>query len=126
MTITKANADQFRPPGGDNGGDIVRIDPARRPEAIERLVGGHRGDDHAAAKRFLAYASEHAVRLDGLWSRLGPGGRILASVLAVPSAGRTAMFFATHPRRAQDVPSIAGLIDYACGELGPFGVDLAQ
>ncbi len=126
MSISQADPNQLLPAGGDNAGQIVLVGPARRAEAIERLVGGTGGDDQAAARRFLAYAGEHSVRLDGLWSRLGAGGRFAFSVLAVPNAGRTAMFFASHPRRSADVPSIAGLIDHACGQIAGWGVDLAQ
>jgi ribosomal protein S18 acetylase RimI-like enzyme len=126
MSISQADTNQLLPAGGDNAGQIVLIGPARRAEAIERLVGGTGGDDQAAARRFLAYAGEHSVRLDGLWSRLGPGGRIAFSVLAVPNTGRTAMFFASHPRRPPDVPAIAGLIDHVCAQITGWDVELAQ
>jgi ribosomal protein S18 acetylase RimI-like enzyme len=126
MSISQADTDQFLPPGGDNAGGIVMVAPDRRAEAIERLVGGTGGDDHAAGLRFLAYAREHGVRLDGLWARLGPGGRIAASVLAVPNAGRTAMLFATHPRRPADVGPMAALIDHACARIAGWDVALAQ
>lgn len=125
MTISQSNPGQLRPPG-DAEGPIVQVGPARRREAIERLVGSSRETSRAASDRFLHFAQANAVRLDGLWSRLGPDGSITASVLAVPSPGRTAMVFATHPAADGDVPAIGGLIDHACRAVRAWDVHLAQ
>ena len=38
MSVSQANPEQLRPPGGDNRGSIVQVGAARRSEAIERLV----------------------------------------------------------------------------------------
>ena len=35
MTVSQANADQLRPPGGDNHGPIVQVGPARRLDVNE-------------------------------------------------------------------------------------------
>ena len=126
MSISQADPDQLRPPEGDNDGPIVQVGPARRSEAIERLVSTGRQSDRAAAERFLHYAETNAVSLDGLWARLDPEGRINSSVLAVPSPGRTAMVFASHPRRAGDTPPMAELIDHACRRIAGWDVELAQ
>ncbi len=126
MTISQANPDQLRPPEDDNPGTIVQIGPARRAEAIERLVSTGRDPDRAAAERFLHYARTNAVRLDGLWALLTPGDRLTFTVLAVPSQGRTAMVFASHPRREQDTGPVAGLIDHACRQVAGWDVELAQ
>lgn len=126
MSVSHANRNQLHPPEGDNRGTIVQIGPARRSEAIERLVSTSGGSDRAAAERFLHYARTNAVRLDGLWSWLDTAGRLKLSVLAVPSPGRTAMIFASHPRSATDVPLVARVIDHACGQVAGWDVHLTQ
>lgn len=126
MSVSHANPDQLHPPEGDNPGTITQIGPDRRSEAIERLVSTAGGNDRAAAERFLHYARTNAVELDGLWSWLGPERRLQFSVLAVPSPGRTAMFFASHPRVAGDVGPVSRLIEHACGQLAGWEVHLAQ
>lgn len=126
MSISQVDRGQLRHPEGDNGGAIVQVGPKRRAEAIERLVSTGRSPDRAAAERFMHYARTNAVRLDGLWSRLGRNGKLTASVLAVPSPGRTAMVFATHARSETEVGPIGGLIDHACREIAGWDVDLAQ
>jgi ribosomal protein S18 acetylase RimI-like enzyme len=99
---------------------------ARRAEAIDRLVSAGHDPDRRAVQRFLHYAETNAVSLDGLWARLGPGGRIDTTVLAVPSPGRTAMVFATHPAEAAQTAGIAQLVDHACHQIAAWRVDLAQ
>jgi ribosomal protein S18 acetylase RimI-like enzyme len=126
MTVSQANADQLRPPGGDNHGPIVQVGPARRSEAIERLVSPGPATDRRAVQHFLHYAETNAVSLDGLWSRLGPDHRIESTVLAVPSPGRTAMVFASHPRPDGPTAGISGLVDHACRAIAGGEVDLAQ
>ena len=126
MTVSQTNRDQLRQPDEDGFGAIVRIGPARRAEAIERLVGGGPEADRAAAERFMHYAKTNAIRLDGLWSRLDRKGRIALSVLAVPSPGRTAMIFATRPGSGREAPAVAGLLDHACRHLREWDVDLCQ
>jgi mycothiol synthase len=126
MTVSQANTDQLRPPGGDNHGPIVQVGPARRSEAIERLVSSGPATDRRAVQHFLHYAQTNAVSLDGLWARLDPDGRIQATVLAVPSPGRTAMIFASHPRPGGPTAGLAGLVDHACRQIAAGGVDLAQ
>ncbi len=126
MTVSHTNPGQVRPAGDDQPGAITRIGPRRRMEAIERLVGTASGADRAAAERFLHYAKTNGVSLEGLWSRVGRGGRILHSVLAVPSPGRTAMVFASHPASAAEVPALGGLIDHVCRCTAGEDLHLAQ
>jgi ribosomal protein S18 acetylase RimI-like enzyme len=66
------------------------------------------------------------VNLDGLWARLDQLGRIELTVLAVPSPGRTAMVFATHPANDQQALSLGGVLQRACRELATMNVNLAQ
>ena len=125
MTVSQTTPGQFRPPG-DGEGPIVRVGPARRAEAIGRLVGADPGGEGVAAERFLTYAQENAIRLDGLWARLDDEGAITDSVLGIPSPGRTAMVFASRPGSRGQVSAVAGLIAHACGEIETWSVDLAQ
>ena len=76
MTISQTNPGQIHP-GGE---PIVRIGPARRTEAICRLVGDGSVDDPSAAQRFMNYARANAIRLDHLWGRLDPTGAIDVTV----------------------------------------------
>ena len=126
MSVSQANPDQLHSHEGDNAGSFVQIGPDRRPEAIQRLVSTHVGNDRAAGQRFLHYARTNAVRLDGLWSWLDQDGVLRFSVLAVPSPGRTAMLFASHPGTAGEVGSIARLIDHGCREIAGWDVHLTQ
>ena len=126
MSVSQANPDQLHPPEGDNRGSVMQIGPARRTEAIERLVSTGGGSDRAAAERFLHYARTNAVGLDGLWSWLDHDGRLAVSVLAVPSPGRTAMVFASHPRNAADAALVARVIDHVCGQVAGWDVHLTQ
>ena len=97
MSLSQINPNQLRPPGDDGLGPIIHVPPARDSEAIERLVSVGGQVDREHARRFLEYAREHQVNLQGLWARLDRHGRIEMTVLGVPSPGRTAMVFATHP-----------------------------
>lgn len=126
MSVSQANPDQLHPREGDNPGSVVQIGPARRSEAIQRLVSTGDGNDRAAGQRFLHYARTNAVRLDGLWSWLDRDGLLRFSVLAVPSPGRTAMLFASHPRTAFEIDPIARLIDHACRQIAGWDVHLTQ
>jgi ribosomal protein S18 acetylase RimI-like enzyme len=75
--------------------------------------------------RFLSYADATGLSLEGLWS-LFEDGRILASVLAAPSPGRTATLFVTSPRSEDDITTAASLIDHAARHGGEVGVRLVQ
>lgn len=126
MTISQTNADQLRPAGGDNPGSMIQVEPGRRPEAIRRLVGTGVDADRAAAERFLHYAQTNGVSLEGLYATLDGTGRITYSVLAVPSPGRTAMVFASHPGTPDQVAAVARLIDHTCLRTVDREVHLAQ
>jgi mycothiol synthase len=105
---------------------MVRVRSERREEAIRHLVGTGSQMDHQHARRFLEYASQNRISLDGLWSRLDRTGRIESTVLAVPNPGRTAMLFATRTVSRDQALAVGELIDFTCRELAGFEVDLAQ
>lgn len=126
MTLSQINPNQLRPPDDDSSGPIVKIGPDRRPEAIERLVGQGASGDRDHARRFLDYARDHQIDLDGLWSRLDWQGRIRATVLTIASPGRTAMVFASRVSSPDQLASVAGVIARACESLVERHVTLAQ
>jgi ribosomal protein S18 acetylase RimI-like enzyme len=105
------------PPGGDAGQPIL-ADESRRPEAVAALLGSEDPED---GRRFLDFARENHVDLSGLWSAPDDAGRPRASVLIVPSAGRTAMVFATPCRRREDLAPRAALVRHACAQLPRLG-----
>jgi ribosomal protein S18 acetylase RimI-like enzyme len=127
MTSSHTTADQLLPADGDRGGRVFRVGPDRQEEAISRLVApADSPEDFAQARRFMGYARTNAVRLDLLWAQQDAYGRIAASVLAVPSPGRTAMIFASHAASETEAIRIGGLIDHVCRELAGLQIDLAQ
>lgn len=109
-----------KPPA--SGEQILRVEASRLPEAIQALVQG----DKAAAQRFLEYARESTLRLDLVWSLLDASGRIDATVLVAPAAGRTAMLFASRPSSAGHTDRMGHLIHTAVGELASTDIVLAQ
>lgn len=128
MTISHTNADQLLEPGGEGGGEIIRVGWDRRVEAVQRLVAGNQGpaSSREHARQFLDYANRSGVNLEAMWSRLDRNGQIRQTVLAVPSPGRTAMMFASHPLSAGQTRPLGGLIDHACRRLVDLDVNLAQ
>lgn len=134
MTISQPKPDELLPRpaiGGDRVARpgqtaFIKVGQDRRNQAIERLVGVGSQMDHQHAQRFLEYAREHRINLDGLWARVDRDGAIQFSVLAVPNPGRTAMVFASHASSRDQTWAIGELIDHACRELSGFEVDLAQ
>lgn len=105
---------------------IIRIDHANRLPAVDRLVTGMRGSDPERARRFLEYACASEIRLDCMWSAVNDDHDIHATVLAVPSPGRTAMVFTSRPAHRSQVPLLATLVRRACEAIGEEGVDVAQ
>jgi ribosomal protein S18 acetylase RimI-like enzyme len=131
MSTSQINPNQLLPFGDDgpNGPDglgrIIQVPPHRRDEAVARLVWQPGGDrDHG--RRFLDYAQSHRIPLERLWARLDPLDRMQAVVLAVPSPGRTAILFASHPLAKDQVRSLGGVIDATCRSVAKEGVDVAQ
>lgn len=130
MSPSQIKPDELPPPGRFDAeiaaGDVVRVDGRLLDAAVVRLVESGASADPHHARRFLEYTSQHKISLDGFWALVDGHGNVQASVLSVPGAGRTAMIFASRPRNAGEVASIGRLIDYACGQLDPPAIHLAQ
>lgn len=107
---------------------VVRVSPEHRAAAAARLVSGSTRDPHLGAKRFLAAAAMHHIDLTHLWGSVsigagpdeGPGRRLAfrQACLAVPGAGRTAMFFTSPVASADEEAELAAVIEAAAGGLG--------
>lgn len=108
--------------GAPSEDDIRRPERERLPEAIEALLRG----DRAAARRFLVFAEESRLRLDGIWCRFDDAGRIRDTVLAAAGPGRTATIFASPARRPSEVADIARLVAAAIAGLPSLGVAMGQ
>lgn len=126
MTISHSNHDQLLSPGEEGPGPIVRVKPDRLTEAVERLTASGAESDPDHTHQFIRFAQENKIDLDAFWARLNSRGRMIHSVLCVPSPGRTCMVFSSNPTGASEMRSIAGIIDHACLELTESGIDLAQ
>jgi mycothiol synthase len=105
---------------------MIRAGEVHRDEAVAKLMEVNNRPDPSHARRFLEYTAQNRISLNGLWARLDDRGYVVASVLVVPGAGRTAMVFASRPANAAEVPMIGAVIDRACGELNGCDVHLAQ
>lgn len=125
MTLSQSPPGMLRP-GDDAGGPIIQVGPERRLEAVRRMVANGPDPADAQARRFLAYAETNAVGLDLMWARLDARGRIAHTVLAVRNTGRTAIFFASHIRRPDDVAALGAVVATAAAALEPLDCDLAQ
>ena len=135
MTISQIN-----PPGSagfplpDDGMQIVHVNPTDRSallHAVSRLVTVSRRLDEGAAMHFLDYADRNRIRLDHLYAAVEADGTILATALAVPNPGRTAMVFATRMGRERGIArgrldATGRVIDRACESVAAGGARLAQ
>jgi ribosomal protein S18 acetylase RimI-like enzyme len=101
---------------------IVRPLPSERTLAVQALLRA----DAAAAERFLAFASEHRMSLDAIWSMAAPDGRIGWSVLAAPNPGRTATLFTSPVRTVEELEIVATLVGEALAGLAGMDVHLVQ
>ena len=108
--------------GSDGSIRIAQPGPARLLEAVERLLRS----DRRHAERFLRFAQETRMSLDHIWCAFGTSNRILATVLASPSPGRTAMLFASPPRSSEEAPLVGRVVDATCRSLKNADVALAQ
>lgn len=126
MTLSQTRPDQLHTPD-DPPERIVRVDDARRLEAIEQLVrAGRPAADDGHARRFMQYAKATGLDMTWFWATLDGHGRIVCATLVVPSPGRTAMVFSSHPRSSTDVHRIAALVDHASRKVAGGRADLAQ
>jgi len=105
---------------------VVRVDESRLGMAAQRLVAASASADPGAGERFLAAARQHGIDLRAFWVSLDvPSGRVRQTCLAVPGAGKTAMFFTSRPRSASESKELAAVIEAACRDVSPV-VRLAQ
>lgn len=75
-----------------SAGRIGRVKPDQRRTALAVLLTGRGDDRDPAVDQFLAFTGSQRLSLDDVWA-FWDGQRMVASVLLVPAAGRTAMMF---------------------------------
>lgn len=97
-------------------------DPDRLEEAIRVLVRG----DRAAAARFLDFAAASSLTLQHVWTLSDSAGRIDATALAAPAAGRTATVFASRAAVPSRADAVGRLVSATVEGLRETEVDLAQ
>lgn len=96
--------------------------PDRLEEAVRVLVRG----DRAAAARFLDFARTTRLPLQHVWSLIDSAGRLEATALAAPAAGRTATVFASRAAVPARIDAVGRLVETAVLGLRESDVDLAQ
>jgi mycothiol synthase len=126
MSLSHIHPGQLPPSSDDPTFRMIPVPAARQAEAVARLVSQGPRDDPAQSSRFMEYAATHGISLQSMWGLVDSADRLIATVLAVPSPGRTAMVFASHPRSPQQVTTVGRLIEHACRQLAAMHVDLAQ
>jgi ribosomal protein S18 acetylase RimI-like enzyme len=74
----------------------------------------------------MRFARDTRMSLEHVWCAFGADDSIEATVLASPSAGRTAMLFASSPHDSEEARLIGEVIRRTCDALDPEDVILAQ
>ena len=126
MTVSQTNTGQLHPGDSEMPDSIIQIDQDHQLEAIERLVATGSINDRANAQRFIHYAKTNEIALESMWGKLGAGGKINQTALAVPNEGKTAMIFSSHPQSQEDALSHGRLLDYVAKKLAKKDIHLAQ
>ena len=104
-----------RPPEDDG----LYLGPAprqRRRAALAQLLTGRPKEDDPAVAHFEQFAKDQGLDVQGVWiaSKGGPEGKLLASVLLVPSPGATAMLFPGTAAGWRDHAAAVRLIQLTC------------
>ncbi|HWB19232.1 MAG TPA: GNAT family N-acetyltransferase, partial [Phycisphaerales bacterium] len=115
--------DDSAPEGGFR---IVKVSEDMRLQAISRLLSPDSSWDASPAKRFLDYSITNRISLDHFYAMTDANGKPVACVLAVPNAGRTAMFFASRPKSTADCELVGHVVRHSGDSLKDQGVHLAQ
>lgn len=105
---------------------MVKVTPELRDAALERLLAVNGVTDKAHVVRFLDFSKSNKIDLQHMWALQHDDGRVLQTVLAVPSPGRTAMFFASHPTDRSEMRSIGRLIAHAGDAMAACDIHLGQ
>jgi GNAT superfamily N-acetyltransferase len=126
MTGSHVQPEQLPDAGQDDDLTIIGVQEPQRLAAVARLVAGPGRGSPEQAKRFVEFSQRNGIRIDAMWASVDRAGDVVASVLAVPNPGRSAMLFASIPPNRQVVSAHARLIDHACEHLRGMEVDLVQ
>ena len=96
-----------------------------RSRALALLLTGSENGDGEAVAQFLASAREQQINLDHLWIASGSDQSLTASLLLVPSAGKTAMVFLS-PVTEESVDDAAHLAQACVKAQDPSKLRLVQ
>jgi len=102
------------------------VPPNRQLDAIRHLVVPDDQSGKARAEQFIDFAEANKIDLRNMWVSLDPEGKILGTVLAVPSPGRTALLFTDCITHSNQVRERSALIEFSCKALQSTDVTLAQ
>ncbi len=105
---------------------IQRVPASDRRRAMGRLMGGSGQLNDTQAARLDAYIEQVGVDVENLWAGYDRHGRIGPVALIVPRRGRTGMVFISRPANADQVQSMARVIDAAAESTSTQRVRLLQ
>ena len=132
MSVSHPGTDQLHEPAPDSEGTVMLARDAMVLPALERLVSPEPSSDCRKGKWFRDWTRQNKVDLNNLWVlTTAPDdprkiGSVRASVLAVPSPGRTAMVMASSPRSRHTIHETGRLIRHATDTLAKLDVTLGQ
>jgi len=102
------------------------VEPEHRLEAVARLLS-HQSHDREHARRFVDFARASNISLNLLFARLDPAtGVPTCAALAVPGAGRTAMFFVSPVLDDHGVDDLSQVIRHAWVQVAGRNIQLGQ
>lgn len=94
-------------------------------DALSLLLTGRVSSGGPAVEQFRSFADQHHLALDHTWMAVTDSGPV-ASMLVVPSAGKTAMAFLSPIKDAEHGDVVAVLAHTACLSLARHGLHLVQ
>ena len=105
---------------------IRPVDAADRRAALGRLMSAGAVLTDAQHDQVVDYAERLGVRYEHLWAGYDERGALGPAALVVARPGRSAMVFASAPKRRADVPAVAAVIDAASSSVSVDQVRLLQ
>lgn len=114
--------------GAPGGAVFTPVPPLRRHEALSLLLTGNARSSRPAVDQFLGSAASQSLDLQQLWGAFehNADGEFLASLLLIPSPGRTAIAFVSPINNADTQPTTTALIRAAVDAQNASQIHLAQ
>ena len=110
---------------------LDNCDEQQQMVALAMLLTGKNNTDDPAVHQFIHFTRCQQLALDNLWAmypqqQAGNGAALVASLLLIRSAGRTAMLFVSPPHGLAKVDLIASFIQAVCTAQNPDQIRLIQ